>query len=95
MNAINSPTVPSLFTLLSYFAFDARDDTHGSELLDVEMGGPLHCLVICGTTHPLENELLKWYSADPKPDVRQGVDADIAGGGEGNISVVYPAQPSV
>lgn len=69
-------------TLLSHFAFDAHDDMHGRELLGVEMGGPLHCLVICGTTHPLENELLKWYSADPESLVREEVDADAAGGEE-------------
>lgn len=32
-----------------------------SELLDVDFGEPLHSLVICGTTHPLEDELLKWH----------------------------------
>lgn len=35
-----------------------------SELLEVDFGGPLHCLVICGTTHPLEEELLKWHMKD-------------------------------
>lgn len=32
-----------------------------SELLHVDFGEPLHSLVICGTTHPLEDELLKWH----------------------------------
>lgn len=40
-----------------------------SELLEVDFGGPLHCLVICGTTHPLEEELLKWHRADQQQPV--------------------------
>eukprot|EP01032_Pedospumella_encystans_P032822 gene32822-37065_t len=27
-----------------------------SQLLDVDFGAPLHCLVICGEIHPLEQE---------------------------------------
>ncbi len=46
-----------------------------SELLDVDFGEPLHSLVICGTTHPLEDELLKWHrvTADriEKPPVKE------------------------
>ncbi|XP_068635424.1 probable diphthine methyl ester synthase [Aristolochia californica] len=32
------------------------------ELLDVNFGAPLHCLVIVGNTHELEEEMLKFYS---------------------------------
>lgn len=49
-----------------------------SELLDVDFGEPLHSLVICGTTHPLEDELLKWHRA-PVPEADRpaaGVPAD-------------------
>ncbi|XP_051123884.1 probable diphthine methyl ester synthase [Andrographis paniculata] len=31
------------------------------QLLDVEFGPPLHCLVIIGDTHPLEEEMLEFY----------------------------------
>lgn len=44
-----------------------------SELLEVDFGGPLHCLVICGTTHPLEEELLKWHRAHQQPPPVEGV----------------------
>ncbi|KAH0463118.1 hypothetical protein IEQ34_007700 [Dendrobium chrysotoxum] len=32
------------------------------ELLDVDFGAPLHCLVIVGNTHPVEEEMLEFYS---------------------------------
>lgn len=32
------------------------------DLYDVEFGAPLHCLVIIGETHPLEEEMLEFYS---------------------------------
>ncbi|CAN0372451.1 unnamed protein product [Ectocarpus sp. 12 AP-2014] len=32
-----------------------------SELLGVDFGEPLHSVIINGTTHPLEDELLKWH----------------------------------
>ncbi|KAI0513897.1 hypothetical protein KFK09_009929 [Dendrobium nobile] len=32
------------------------------ELLDVDFGAPLHCLVIVGHTHPVEEEMLEFYS---------------------------------
>ncbi|PIA55516.1 hypothetical protein AQUCO_00700071v1 [Aquilegia coerulea] len=32
------------------------------ELLDIDFGAPLHSLVIVGKTHPLEQEMLKFYS---------------------------------
>lgn len=35
-----------------------------SQLLEVDFGAPLHCLVICGETHPLERELLRWHMVD-------------------------------
>lgn len=31
------------------------------ELLSVDFGAPLHCLALCGETHPLEEEVLEWY----------------------------------
>mmetsp|Transcript_22016 Transcript_22016/g.31955 ORF Transcript_22016/g.31955 Transcript_22016/m.31955 type:complete len:271 (-) Transcript_22016:120-932(-) len=31
------------------------------ELSEVDMGPPLHCLVLCGTLHPVEQELLEYY----------------------------------
>lgn len=43
-----------------------------SELLEVDFGGPLHCLVICGTTHPLEEELLKWHMKDAQSGGEDG-----------------------
>lgn len=32
------------------------------ELLDIDFGPPLHCLVIVGETHPVEEEMLEFYS---------------------------------
>lgn len=64
-----------------------------SELLGVDFGAPLHSLVICGTTHPLEDELLKWHRVQKPPtpaegselaeEVEGGERAEEAGGGEG------------
>lgn len=34
------------------------------QLLDVDFGSPLHCLVIVGETHPLEEEMLEFYKTD-------------------------------
>ncbi|KAL6504724.1 hypothetical protein OROHE_023482 [Orobanche hederae] len=34
------------------------------QLLDVDFGSPLHCLVIVGDTHPLEEEMLQFYKID-------------------------------
>ncbi|XP_062208895.1 probable diphthine methyl ester synthase [Phragmites australis] len=31
------------------------------KLLDVDFGPPLHCLIIAGVTHPLEEEMLEFY----------------------------------
>ena len=31
------------------------------ELLDVDFGAPLHCLIVVGETHPLEQEMLEFY----------------------------------
>lgn len=31
------------------------------QLLDVHLGAPLHCLVIVGDTHPLDDEMLEFY----------------------------------
>jgi diphthine synthase len=31
------------------------------QLLAVDFGAPLHCLVIGGTTHPIEEEMLNMY----------------------------------
>lgn len=31
------------------------------KLLDVDFGPPLHCLIIVGETHPLEEEMLEFY----------------------------------
>lgn len=41
------------------------------QLLGVDFGAPLHCLVIVGKTHPLEEEMLGFYALkegtpDPK-----------------------------
>ncbi|CAM9779776.1 unnamed protein product [Choristocarpus tenellus] len=53
-----------------------------SELLDVDFGSPLHSLVICGTTHPLEDELLKWHMASglkqPIPPTRESSGPEVA-----------------
>ncbi|KAF9618459.1 hypothetical protein IFM89_001182 [Coptis chinensis] len=32
------------------------------ELLEIDFGAPLHCLVIAGKTHPVEEEMLDFYS---------------------------------
>lgn len=32
------------------------------ELQDVDFGAPLHCLVIVGETHPVEEEMLNFYA---------------------------------
>lgn len=32
------------------------------DLLDVDFGSPLHCLVITGETHPVEDEMLEFYA---------------------------------
>ena len=34
------------------------------ELLTVDFGLPLHCLALCGETHPLELEVLNTYALD-------------------------------
>jgi diphthine synthase len=31
------------------------------KLLDVDFGPPLHCLIIVGETHPVEQEMLEFY----------------------------------
>jgi diphthine methyl ester synthase len=31
------------------------------KLLDVDFGAPLHCLIIVGETHPVEEEMIKFY----------------------------------
>lgn len=36
------------------------------DLLDVDFGAPLHCLVIVGETHPVEEEMLQFYSISCK-----------------------------
>ncbi|ERN11949.1 probable diphthine methyl ester synthase [Amborella trichopoda] len=36
------------------------------ELVNVEFGSPLHCLVIVGKTHPVEEEMLDFYTIRPK-----------------------------
>lgn len=52
-----------------------------SELLDVDFGAPLHSLVICGTTHPLEDELLKWHRLQKPPTPTEGSElAEVEGG---------------
>ncbi len=35
------------------------------ELLTVDFGPPLHCLALCGETHPLELEVLNTYIVTP------------------------------
>jgi diphthine synthase len=32
-----------------------------AELLRVDFGEPLHCLALCGTTHPLEDDVLDLF----------------------------------
>ncbi|XP_020262822.1 probable diphthine methyl ester synthase [Asparagus officinalis] len=32
------------------------------DLLDVDFGAPLHCLIIVGETHPVEEEMLEFYT---------------------------------
>ena len=31
------------------------------QLLEMDFGAPLHCLVIAGKTHPVEEEMLDFY----------------------------------
>jgi len=32
-----------------------------AELILVDFGKPLHCLVICGEIHPMEQEVLEYF----------------------------------
>lgn len=34
------------------------------QLLTIDFGPPLHCLVIVGETHPVEEEMLEFYKTD-------------------------------
>lgn len=34
------------------------------QLLEVDFGPPLHCLVIVGETHPVEEEMMDFYKLD-------------------------------
>ncbi|CAI0382740.1 unnamed protein product [Linum tenue] len=43
------------------------------QLLSVDFGSPLHCLVITGQTHPLEEEMLNIYRLNTKDDSDQKV----------------------
>ena len=36
------------------------------QLLEVDFGPPLHCLVIVGDTHPVEEEMLDFYKLAKK-----------------------------
>ena len=36
------------------------------ELLQVDFGPPLHCLALCGETHPLETEILEYFQVKPE-----------------------------
>lgn len=38
------------------------------QLLMVDFGPPLHCLVIVGKTHPVEEEMLDFYTVAGNPD---------------------------
>ncbi|CAM9620818.1 unnamed protein product [Discosporangium mesarthrocarpum] len=60
-----------------------------SELVNVDFGDPLHSLVICGTTHPLEEELLKWHMVEQKPQELRNPELlkDGEGGGEKGVCV--------
>ncbi|OVA18586.1 hypothetical protein BVC80_1831g132 [Macleaya cordata] len=47
------------------------------EILTVDFGAPLHCLVIVGKTHPVEEEMLEFYtlkrvSEEPKENLTEG-----------------------
>lgn len=35
-----------------------------SKMVEAELGGPLHSLVICGKLHPLEVDMLKIFALD-------------------------------
>lgn len=60
-----------------------------SELLDVDFGEPLHSLVICGKTHPLEDELLKWHRVgETQPPVEAAETAVVQGPDEGEGEAV-------
>lgn len=37
------------------------------QLLEVDFGQPLHCLVIIGNTHPVEEEMLEFYMLGKSP----------------------------
>lgn len=37
------------------------------QLLEVDFGNPLHCLVIVGKTHPVEEEMLEFYMLGKSP----------------------------
>ncbi|CAM9504860.1 unnamed protein product [Laminaria digitata] len=59
-----------------------------SELLDVDFGAPLHSLVICGTTHPLEDELLKWHRVQKSPPPAAEGGGELAGVESGDLAEV-------
>ena len=48
----------------------------------MDFGPPLHSLVICGTTHPLEDELLKWHRVEKSPPPAEGGELGEVEGGE-------------
>ena len=41
------------------------------ELLDVDFGAPLHSLVIAGTTHPIEDEILERFRLQQQQQPQQ------------------------
>ena len=53
-------------------------------------GAPLHSLVICGTTHPLEDELLKWHRVESESPPAEG--GEIAEAAEGSTIVDVEAE---
>ena len=42
------------------------------QLLKVDFGPPLHCLALCGETHPLELEVLAHYQVRPEDMTYEG-----------------------
>lgn len=79
-----------IFALSGFFfvAIDFGGVNSLSELLDVDFGEPLHSLVICGTTHPLEDELLKWHRVGDKQHPIEATETAVQAPDEGGAEVV-------
>lgn len=54
----------------------------------MDFGEPLHSLIICGTTHPLEDELLKWHRVGEKQPSIEATDIALQAPDESGAEIV-------